>query len=76
MTNQVQNNTTIATETKVEYVCKDLIVTYHTKSGVIRHLGSLGLTRSQILAIMKQEYPNFLYQHVRNVLITPVKKAL
>lgn len=67
--------TAVSIDTQVSYSCKDLLVTHKTKSGVIRHLGSLGLTRSQILSIMKQEFPNFIYQHVRNVLITPIKKS-
>lgn len=40
-----------------------------TKSQKIRELDSLGLTRSQIAKVL-----NIRYQHVRNVLITPLKK--
>lgn len=59
---------------EVVYNVDELLVTHKTKSGVIRYLGGLGMSRSQILKIMKTKYPTFLYQHVRNVLITPLKK--
>lgn len=61
--------------TPVVYNVDDLLVSHKTKSGIIRYLGSLGLSRSDILKVMKTKYPNFLYQHVRNVLITPIKKV-
>ena len=41
-----------------------------TTSSKIRFLNSKGLSRSQIKTILK-----IRYQHVRNVLITPIKKA-
>ena len=41
-----------------------------TKSAKIRFLDSQGLTRSEIAKRL-----DIRYQHVRNVLITPVKKA-
>lgn len=31
--------------------------------------------RSAILKVMKIKYPNMIYQHVRNILITPIKKS-
>lgn len=40
------------------------------KSSKIRQLSSLGLTRSQIASLL-----NIRYQHVRNVLVTPLKKS-
>src|SRR6185369_37579 len=45
-------------------------------SQAIRHLFGLGYTRSQIV----KEFPKamgrtVIYQHVRNVLVTPVKKS-
>lgn len=40
---------------------------FGTKSGKIRYLTVLGWTRGQIA-----KYLNIRYQHVRNVLITPV----
>lgn len=52
----------------------ELLVTHKNKSGVIRHLSATGMTRSEILKVMKTKFPNFLYQHVRNVLVTPLKK--
>lgn len=41
-----------------------------SKSAKIRYLYSLGESRSEISKIL-----NIRYQHVRNVLITPVKKV-
>jgi len=41
-----------------------------TKSGVIRKLTEEGKTRSEVAKLM-----GIRYQHVRNVLITPIKKA-
>lgn len=45
-----------------------IIKNSNTKSSAIRQLDKLGLTRSQIAKAM-----NIRYQHVRNVLITPLK---
>lgn len=42
-----------------------------TKSDKIRYLDHLGLTRGQIA-----KHLGIRYQHVRNVLITPVKKTI
>lgn len=47
-----------------------LMDTLKTKSAVIRHLSAEGMTTGQIAKFM-----NIRYQHVRNVLITPVKKV-
>ena len=44
---------------------------YNSKSHAIRTLNSLGYTRSEISKII-----NIRYQHVRNVLITPLMKDL
>jgi len=41
-----------------------------TKSSRIRYLNEKGYTRAQIAHIL-----NIRYQHVRNVLITPLKKG-
>lgn len=43
---------------------------YKTKSAAIRALFAEGMSRGQIAKFM-----NIRYQHVRNVLITPVKKV-
>ena len=42
---------------------------HDTKSGIIRALDALGFKRADIARVM-----NIRYQHVRNVLITPLKK--
>jgi hypothetical protein len=47
-----------------------LMVTHKTKSAVIRHLTSLGKSRSDIAKFM-----GIRYQHVRNVLTQPLKQA-
>lgn len=49
---------------------EDLMAVHKTKSALIRYLFAEGQTRGQIAKFM-----NIRYQHVRNVLITPVKKA-
>jgi ArsR family metal-binding transcriptional regulator len=45
-----------------------------TKSAKIRALHSMNCTRVQILTELKVLYPKMIYQHVRNVLVTQVKK--
>lgn len=42
---------------------------YKTKSALIRYLDKQGMTRGAIAKFM-----GIRYQHVRNVLITPIKK--
>lgn len=42
-----------------------------TKSAQIRYLSAMGKTNSEISKMM-----NIRYQHVRNVLITPLKKVV
>lgn len=49
---------------------ENLMTTLKTKSAVIRHLDSLGWKRGKIASFM-----NIRYQHVRNVLIQPLKKT-
>lgn len=48
-----------------------------TKSGWIRYLTSLGWTRGQIVKYLNESVlkgkKQIRYQHVRNVLLTPVK---
>lgn len=47
-----------------------LMTEHKTKSAVIRHLTSLGKSRSEVAKFM-----GIRYQHVRNVLTQPVKQA-
>lgn len=49
---------------------KDLIAKWGNKSKAIRGLTSEGKTRSEVAKLL-----NIRYQHVRNVLITPIKKG-
>jgi len=56
----------------------DTLVTLTTKSSQIRYLDSLGMKKGQIAKILTEiHYPEgnkkVLFQHVRNVLITPIK---
>jgi hypothetical protein len=61
--------TTTTTNTKTNPIdLKKLFEQFKTKSAIIRYLTSLGMTRSEVAKTM-----NIRYQHVRNVLITPVK---
>lgn len=47
-----------------------LIIDHQTVSGAIRFLDSKGIERGKIAKILGRRY-----QHVRNVLITPLKKS-
>lgn len=60
------------TEAKVEAVAVDvaaLMKEHKTKSAVIRYLSGTGMSRSNIAKTL-----GIRYQHVRNVLLTPLKK--
>lgn len=54
----------------VEKTLVELMVEFKTKSALIRHLSSQGKKTGEIAKFM-----GIRYQHVRNVLITPVKKV-
>lgn len=58
-----------------QYDIKDLMDKYSTKSATIRFLDSEGLTRSQIVQVFQAGDVKMRYQHVRNVLITPLKRT-
>ena len=62
--NQVTND---VFESKIQFIRQNDEFTVSRK---IRELSSLGVTRSEIGKIL-----NIRYQHVRNVLITPVKRS-
>ena len=54
---------------------KDQISKMTTKSEQIRFLNSKGYTRSEISKTLTEYYGKLVrYQHVRNVLITPIKR--
>lgn len=56
-----------------------LLAVHKTKSASVRWLDSQGFTRVQILAMMNDgvsESEKMIYQHVRNILVTIVKKDL
>ena len=65
MTNKSKTTTAKANKSQLESKLSD----YPSKSAMIRDLSSKGLTRSEIAKIME-----IRYQHVRNVLITPIKR--
>lgn len=56
------------TNIKITSTQKKKIESMKTTSSKIRYLNSLGLSRSEI-----SKYLQIRYQHVRNVLITPIK---
>ena len=66
------NEATAVVETPVvvEPTLEALMTEHKTKSGVIRHLSAQGWSNGKIAKFM-----NIRYQHVRNVLITPLKKT-
>lgn len=55
--------------TNNEYNIEELYKKLGTKSSIIRFLASEGKSRGDIARML-----NIRYQHVRNVLITPIKK--
>lgn len=65
---------TVAVAEPKVYKIEDLMIEHKTKSSVIRYLHSEGLSRSQIVKIFNDGGVKMIYQHVRNVLITPLKK--
>jgi len=67
-TKKIENvvESTVVPEINVEELLKE----HKTKSNVIRFLSSQGKTRSEIAKLL-----NIRYQHVRNVLTTPLKKG-
>ena len=67
MSKQVQKNEVTSTPT---YDVEGLLKKFVTKSAVIRHLDSQGVKRGEIAKLL-----DIKYQHVRNVLITPLKKT-
>lgn len=82
--NMWSHKMTKMTETQVESIVpsyNDLLVTHKSKSGVIRFLHSSGMDTKTIHKFLtKNEVTNndgthpIRYQHVRNVLLTPIKK--
>lgn len=63
-----------APETKTYDVAHLMSINDNQKSKVIRYLKSEGLSTSEITKTMKTVFPNFLYQHARNVLNQKTKK--
>lgn len=57
--------------TIAKYVVSDLYAKYTTTSSVIRFLNSEGMSNGTIAKLINKRY-----QHVRNVLITPLKNPI
>jgi len=64
---QTENEVTIK---EISHKYEDLMIEHKTKSSVVRFLFSEGHNRSQIAKFM-----DIRYQHVRNILVTPLKKS-
>ena len=56
--------------TNTEPFTREQLLSYKTTSSKVRFLHSLGIDRSEISKIL-----NIRYQHVRNVLVTELKKS-
>ena len=67
------NAPTVDNEKVAKYELQGLIETHKTKSAVIRYLSSQGLSRSEIVKVFNNGGDPIRYQHVRSVLIAPVK---
>lgn len=67
----VESNESETQNQKLQFELPKLMDEHKTKSNVIRFLSSQGWTRSQIASFM-----NIRYQHVRNVLIQPLKQKV
>jgi hypothetical protein len=82
-TNTVKNDEVVTNDTTAPVVeqaapvtdVKVLMEQLKTKSAVIRHLSSLGLKTGAINKAFETAGVKMRYQHVRNVLITPIKTA-
>jgi hypothetical protein len=64
---------TVETTSKVEFDAtkyNELLAEHKSVSGVIRYLASTGMSRGDISRVTGKRY-----QHVRNVLVTPLKKG-
>jgi sorbitol-specific phosphotransferase system component IIBC len=70
-----ETTTETATAEAPKYVIKDLLETHKTKSAVIRFLHAQGMKRGDIVKVFTDGGVKMIYQHVRNVLVTPPKKA-
>ncbi len=60
----------VKTEVTIPYNLEELTKELKTKSAIVRKLHSEGYNRSLISKFM-----NIRYQHVRNILVTPLKKV-
>lgn len=74
--NVVTNKVAVeATEVAPTWNIHQLMIEHKSKSGVIRYLDSQGVKRGEIVKIFTDGGVKMIYQHVRNVLITPVKRG-
>ena len=72
--NRGNHNAPTVDEDKVnKYKLAELMEEHDTKSAVIRFLSSQQLSRSEIVKVFNNGGDPIRYQHVRSVLIAPVK---
>ncbi len=57
-------------EVVIPFNYQDLLTEHKTKSGIIRYLNAQGYKNGPI-----SKYMGIRFQHVRNVLVTPLKKV-
>jgi len=69
MTNTSTKTKNVTTHKEVPADILKKLATFETKSAKIRYLDSMNYSRSDISKIV-----GCIYQHVRNVLITPIQK--
>jgi hypothetical protein len=67
--------TEVSTETKVPFDASSFIASCGSLSAAIRSLHADGKSRGEIAKMLSERGKLVRYQHVRNVLITPVKKT-
>jgi hypothetical protein len=73
--NKTAPTTTTINKVELPQAVADKLATLTTTSSKIRYLDSQKLTRGQISKVLSTPSKTIRYQHVRNVLITPVKQA-
>lgn len=72
--NRGNHNTPTVDDEKVnQYELAGLLETHKTKSATIRYLSSQGLSRSEIVKVFNNGGDPIRYQHVRSVLVQPVR---
>lgn len=71
---QMKSNDVEVVTSKLQTVEEMITKGFTTKSSQIRFLISEGYSVLQIYKHLKQHYPKLIYQHVRNVSVTQLKR--